>query len=219
MTFHEKLVKLRKLKGLTQDEFASAVGVSRQAVYKWESGQSYPEVTKLLEIKMIFDISIDDLLDESYEVILPDKPKKRRGPKPAARPDAHEPMVLPLIHEEQPVYDGVNESVKTDEKTVTPAIAESVETVETVVEKAPAMTADAAEEEQVSAPAEGEDKVEEPVEATVAATVSSPAPAEPVTAPEAPIPSAEGTPVVKNEQAEEPAERKRGFLQRLFGRK
>ena len=66
MTFKEKIVKLRKLKGLTQDEFASAVGVSRQAVYKWECGQSYPEVSKLLEIKFLFGISIDDLLDESY---------------------------------------------------------------------------------------------------------------------------------------------------------
>lgn len=43
MTFSQKLVVLRKIKHLTQDEFASAVGVSRQAVYKWESGQSYPE--------------------------------------------------------------------------------------------------------------------------------------------------------------------------------
>ena len=78
MTFKEKIVKLRKLKGLTQDEFASAVGVSRQAVYKWESGQSYPEVAKLLEIKMLFNISIDDLLDENYEVVLPEKKKRKR---------------------------------------------------------------------------------------------------------------------------------------------
>ena len=77
MTFNEKLVKLRKLRGITQDEFASAVGVSRQAVYKWESGQSYPEVSKLIEIKALFNISIDDLLDDSYEVILPEKKKKR----------------------------------------------------------------------------------------------------------------------------------------------
>ena len=78
MTFKEKLVKLRKLKGLTQDELASAVGVSRQAVYKWESGQSYPEVPKLVELKLIFGISIDDLLDESYEVVLPEKKKRKR---------------------------------------------------------------------------------------------------------------------------------------------
>lgn len=81
MTFKEKLVKLRKLKGLTQDEFAKAVGVSRQAVYKWESGQSYPEVSKLLEMKVLFAISIDDLLDDSYEVIVPEKKKRKKASK------------------------------------------------------------------------------------------------------------------------------------------
>ena len=78
MKFNEKIVKLRKLKGLTQDELASAVGVSRQAVYKWECGQSYPEVSKLLEIKLLFGISIDDLLDESFEIALPEKTKRKR---------------------------------------------------------------------------------------------------------------------------------------------
>ena len=81
MTFKEKIVKLRKQKGLTQDDFASAVGVSRQAVYKWESGQSYPEAQKLLEIKKLFDISIDDLLDDNFEVIVPEKKKRKRLPK------------------------------------------------------------------------------------------------------------------------------------------
>ncbi len=78
MTFQEKLVILRKTRGLTQDEFASAVGVSRQAVYKWESGQSYPEVQKLLEIKTLFSISIDDLLDDNYDVPLPEKKRRKR---------------------------------------------------------------------------------------------------------------------------------------------
>jgi transcriptional regulator with XRE-family HTH domain len=78
MTFQEKLVVLRKIKSLTQDEFASAVGVSRQAVYKWESGQSYPEVAKLIEIKMLFGISIDDLLDDTYDIALPEKKRKKR---------------------------------------------------------------------------------------------------------------------------------------------
>lgn len=81
MKFSEKIVRLRKIKGITQDEFASAVGVSRQAVYKWESGQSYPEVAKLLEIKLLFGISIDDLLDESYEIALPEKKKRKKLPK------------------------------------------------------------------------------------------------------------------------------------------
>ena len=81
MTFQEKIVVLRKKKGLTQDEFASAVGVSRQAVYKWESGKSYPEVAKLLEIKILFGISIDDLLDENFVVELPEKKRRKRIPK------------------------------------------------------------------------------------------------------------------------------------------
>lgn len=78
MTFKEKLINLRKIKGITQEEFAKAVGVSRQAVYKWESGQSYPEVTKLIEIKLLFGISIDDLLDDNYEVNLPEKKRRKR---------------------------------------------------------------------------------------------------------------------------------------------
>ena len=98
MTFKEKLVILRKSKGLTQDEFASAVGVSRQAVYKWESGQSYPEVPKLLEIKMLFTISIDELLDDSYDIPVPEKKKRKRAPKVAATeaPAAPAPKAEPV---------------------------------------------------------------------------------------------------------------------------
>ena len=69
MRFSEKLILLRKRKGLTQQEFSRAVGVSRQSVYKWESGQSYPEASKLLEIRRLFDVSIDHLLDDT--VVLP----------------------------------------------------------------------------------------------------------------------------------------------------
>ena len=114
MKFNEKIVRLRKIKGITQDELASAVGVSRQAVYKWECGQSYPEVLKLLEIKKLFDISIDDLLDENYEVVLPEKKKRKRLTKevkeqveaealaPAVEEKASEPEVAP-VEEPAPV--------------------------------------------------------------------------------------------------------------------
>ena len=95
MTFKEKLVILRKSKGLTQDEFASAVGVSRQAVYKWESGQSYPEVPKLLEMKLLFTISIDELLDDNYDLPLPDKKKRKRAPKQDA-PKAEAKVTKPV---------------------------------------------------------------------------------------------------------------------------
>ena len=83
MKFNEKIVRLRKTKGMTQEELVEAVGVSRQAVYKWECGQSYPEVAKLLELKLLFGISIDDLLDENYEVAVPEKKRRKRAPKVA----------------------------------------------------------------------------------------------------------------------------------------
>ena len=85
MTFKEKLVILRKAKGLTQDEFAAAVGVSRQAVYKWECGQSYPEVPKLLEMKLLFSISIDELLDDNFDIPVPEKKKRKRISKENAQ--------------------------------------------------------------------------------------------------------------------------------------
>ena len=102
MTFREKLVILRKIKGITQEEFACAVGVSRQAVYKWESGQSYPEVPKLLEMKLLFSISIDDLLDDSFDIELPKKKRKKRTPK--VQPEATAPAVeAPKTEEAAPV--------------------------------------------------------------------------------------------------------------------
>ena len=87
MTFAEKIVRLRKIKKITQDELACAVGVSRQAVYKWESAQSYPEVAKLLEIKLLFNVSIDDLLDDTFDIPMPEKKRKKRGPKPKVKDD------------------------------------------------------------------------------------------------------------------------------------
>ncbi len=121
MTFSEKLVVLRKIKHLTQDEFASAVGVSRQAVYKWESGQSYPEVQKLIEMKMLFNISIDDLLDDTFEIELPKKKRKKRTPKNAT-PEAvstekeEEKIVFVKKEEEDPAK--VEEPVKIEEPVV-----------------------------------------------------------------------------------------------------
>ncbi|MBE6695635.1 MAG: helix-turn-helix transcriptional regulator [Ruminococcaceae bacterium] len=83
MTYSEKIVKLRKANGYSQETFAKAVGVSRQAVYKWESGISYPEAEKLIEIKKLLGIKIDDLLDDSYEVVVEKKPveKKKAAPE------------------------------------------------------------------------------------------------------------------------------------------
>lgn len=57
------LVSKRKEKGITQDELANFIGVSKASVSKWETGQSYPDVTFLPWIAAYFNISIDDLMD------------------------------------------------------------------------------------------------------------------------------------------------------------
>ena len=87
MTYSEKIVKLRKANGYSQETFAKAAGVSRQAVYKWEAGISYPEAEKLIEIKKLLGIKIDDLLDDSYEVVVEKKPveKKKEEPEKAEK--------------------------------------------------------------------------------------------------------------------------------------
>ena len=62
MEFHEKLQILRKNRGMTQEELAEALFVSRTAVSKWESGRGYPSIDSLKEISGFFSITIDDLL-------------------------------------------------------------------------------------------------------------------------------------------------------------
>ena len=68
MEFHEKLQELRKNRGLTQEELAEAIFVSRTAVSKWESGRGYPNIDSLKELSAFFSVTIDDLL--SSETLL-----------------------------------------------------------------------------------------------------------------------------------------------------
>ncbi len=62
MKFQDKIQTIRKNKGLSQEELAEIVGVSRQAIAKWEAGQSYPDVDNLIILSNYFMISIDSLL-------------------------------------------------------------------------------------------------------------------------------------------------------------
>ena len=62
MNFSEKLYELRKKEGLSQEELAEKVNVSRQTISKWEMGQSSPEMEKLVNLSKIFDISLDELV-------------------------------------------------------------------------------------------------------------------------------------------------------------
>ncbi|PIC68259.1 transcriptional regulator [Sporosarcina sp. P21c] len=67
MNFGEKLFKLRKEKGFSQETLAEKLNTSRQAISKWENEQGFPETEKLLMIGNIFEVSIDYLLKDSVE--------------------------------------------------------------------------------------------------------------------------------------------------------
>ena len=64
MEFYQKLQKLRKANGMSQEEMAAQLNVSRQAVSKWENGQGFPETDKLIQISSMFNVSTDYLLKE-----------------------------------------------------------------------------------------------------------------------------------------------------------
>lgn len=62
MELYEKLYELRRASGMSQEELAEKLGVSRQAVSKWESGATQPELPKLIELSKIYQVSVDALL-------------------------------------------------------------------------------------------------------------------------------------------------------------
>lgn len=75
MIFGERLCQQRKAKGLSQEQFAEKLQVSRQAVSKWETGESQPDLAKLLMIRDILEVPLDDLCS--------DQPRPARSPQPA----------------------------------------------------------------------------------------------------------------------------------------
>ena len=64
MIFSEKLQILRKNKGYTQEALADKLGVSWQAVAKWESGQIYPDISNLIQISDLMSVSVDYLVKD-----------------------------------------------------------------------------------------------------------------------------------------------------------
>ncbi len=64
MKFKEKLLKLRKEKGLSQEELGMEMQVSRQTVSKWEAGQSYPDFTRLVMLSDFFNMTLDELVKD-----------------------------------------------------------------------------------------------------------------------------------------------------------
>ena len=68
MELSENILQLRKALGLSQEQLAEQVGVSRQSISKWETGQSVPELDKLLVLSQVFGVSTDMLLGNAAEI-------------------------------------------------------------------------------------------------------------------------------------------------------
>lgn len=68
MIFSEKITELRKRSGLSQEQFGDKIGVSRQAVSKWEMAQSVPDINKVMLMADFFGVSVDTLLNDSLEL-------------------------------------------------------------------------------------------------------------------------------------------------------
>ena len=67
MELNEKIFALRKKAGMSQEELANEMDVSRQTVYKWESGDIQPEIIKIKKLAKFFSVSFDYLMDDSIE--------------------------------------------------------------------------------------------------------------------------------------------------------
>lgn len=76
--FKENLTALRKLRGLTQEELSEKIGVTRQTVSKWETGESLPDIEKSAALAELFGVTLDDLVNyEGGTGNLPPPPKGR----------------------------------------------------------------------------------------------------------------------------------------------
>lgn len=79
MILEEKLITLRKSQGLSQDDLANKLDISRQAVYKWETGQALPDISKLKILSTLYNVSIDNLLNNNEDIIYMNAPKSHYG--------------------------------------------------------------------------------------------------------------------------------------------
>lgn len=68
MQLSNKIERLRKRKGWSQEELANQIGVSRQAVFKWESGMNTPDLEKIKKLVKLFNVSYDFLLNDELDI-------------------------------------------------------------------------------------------------------------------------------------------------------
>lgn len=79
MEFNQKLKELRQQKGLTQEELANALFVSRTAISKWESGRGYPNIESLKRLAQLFSVTVDELLSSDELLNIAELDTKQKG--------------------------------------------------------------------------------------------------------------------------------------------
>lgn len=94
MTTGQKIQALRKGRGLTQEQLAARLGVSRQAVSRWELDETLPDTQNLLPLKEALGVSIDTLLDSTQGL---EEPAPQEGPAPAAASPLARPSLGALL--------------------------------------------------------------------------------------------------------------------------
>ena len=74
----DKLVTLRKRTGMSQQEVADAIGVTRQTISNWELGQGSPTLDRAAELARLYDVSLDDLANDEVDVVSSERKTARR---------------------------------------------------------------------------------------------------------------------------------------------
>ena len=97
MNFSEKLIRLRKREGISQEELASYLEVSRQAVSRWEQGTALPDAGNLLKLRQRFGVSVDWLLEDAqgWENLTDGAPTGSEGGGTAPSPKLRSAMGYP----------------------------------------------------------------------------------------------------------------------------
>lgn len=93
MTLSEKLLYLRKNKGLSQEQLAAQITVSRQAISKWELDESLPDTENIVHLTKIFNVSADFLLDDKIDIPI-------RSLEKASQDENKEDITLSLLKKE-----------------------------------------------------------------------------------------------------------------------
>ena len=97
-----RLVNLRKEKGFSQEQLAEKIGVSRQAVSKWERSEASPDTDNLIMLARLYEVSLDELLRTEDEIPQPEETEQYEEQPPQAEPEENEDLPEPPTEEQPP---------------------------------------------------------------------------------------------------------------------